>query len=554
MSKIKAQVIVSGITSLFVAGYAHAIDLSGVYNQALKSDPTYKVAEATWLSAKENLPLSMVGTGAAGTGLFPNLAISGLLSKNYQNSTAQGANNSDYNDKEYALTLTQPIFNLATWSSIREAGFGVKSAYATYIAAGQNLINSVATAYFEVLRANENLQYTIKEKEADKWELITDLQKYKVGLSAVTGVYNSQASYDQQIAIEISDRTTLRDNAENLRVLTSKLYTTFRQLPAKLPTVVPAPANMSKWVAIATKQSYAIKSAQMTMLQAKQAILTSAAGVAPTVNAVGNYNYDDQSQAVSSATGNNARVKTGYVGLALNFPLIQGGYTIVNTKQTRANYLEASDNLALTYANTTNSTRQSYLSITSGIAQIDADYQTIIATQKNLEATRAAYLVGTRTMVDVLIAISQLYNAKKEWAGARYDYVEALFQLKYDAGTLGPKDIATVNSWLRSGVKMQYTQPSYKKDPYYNAARIEMLKHPNVKAPKAASKMPAVSGKPIAMKKKAPAKLAKKAAPTKVAKTAKKMVVLSAKPLPAKQAALPAPVASAQAMELPKPA
>jgi outer membrane protein len=479
MKKMKLQLFACGVVSLFVVSYAEAIDLAGVYNQALTSDPTYHVAEATWLSARQNLPLAMVGTGAPGTGLFPNLTAGGLLSKNYQKSSLAGANNQSYNDQEYTLTLTQPIFNLATWSSIRQAGFGVKSAYATYIAAGQDLINRVAQAYFEVLRANETLQYTIKEKEADKWELLTDLEKYKVGLTAITGVYNSQASYDQQISGEINNRTLLRDQAENLRVITGKLYTTFKQLPAILPVVVPEPANMAQWVAIAAKQSYAIKSAQMTLLQDKQAILTNLTGVAPTLNAVGNYNYDHYSQSFSTSSGG-ARItnKTGYVGLALDFPLVRGGFTWVTNKQARANYLQASDNLELIYANTINSTRQSYLSIVSGIAQIDADQQTIIANEKNLEATRAAYAVGTRTMVDVLTAIAQLYDAKKEWASARYDYVEALFQLKYNAGTLGPKDLETVNSWLTYELAMQYTQADYKKDPYYNAARIQTMKKP----------------------------------------------------------------------------
>lgn len=472
---MKSQVVLAGLASLCVAGYAQAIDLAGVYNQALQTDPTYKVAEATWLAAKENLPLALVGTGAAGTGLFPNITATGLYTANYQHSTAAASNNRGYSDKEFVLTLVQPIFNLATWSGIRQAGFGVRSSYATYMAAGQDLINRVAVAYFEVLRANEDLQYTIKEKEADRWELITDLQKYKVGLTAVTGVYNSQSSYDQQISSEISDRSTLRDKAENLRAITNALYTAFKKLPPKLPAVIPAPASMSKWVDIALKQSYSIKSSQMAMLEAKQTILTDLAGVAPTFDAVGTYNYDNYSQGYSTAVGSGkTSVRHGYGGLSMNFPLLQGGHIWVQHSQDKANYLQASDNLALTYASTKNDTRQAYLNVAAGIAQIDADYQTIVANEKNLQATRAAYLVGTRDMSDVLDAIALLYSAKKSWAGARYDYVEALFSLKYNAGTLSPKDVAAVNSWLHGNVKMQYALQNYKKDPYYNAANIEI--------------------------------------------------------------------------------
>jgi outer membrane protein len=546
---LKSRLLFASMASFLTVGGAYATDLAGVYNQALKTDPTYKVAEATWLSAKENLPLALVGTGAAGTGLFPNVTVGGLLAKSRIKTSGSSNSKTTYTDKQYTLTVTQPIFNLATWSGIRQAGFGVRSAYAAYVAAGQDLINRVAIAYFEVLRANETLQYTIKEKEADKWELITDLEKYKVGLTAVTGVYNSQASYDSQIATEISDRTTLRDNAENLRVIVGKLYSSFKQLPAKLPAVIPTPASMEAWVKLAAKQSYAIKSARMTMWQNQQAIKTSMAGVAPTLNATGSYEYDDYSAGFATNNpGQKTSTKSGQVGLALNFPLVQGGYVWVNTKQARANYLQASDNLQLTYANTINSTRQSYLSISTGIAEIDADAQSVLANEKNLEATRAAYLVGTRTMVDVLMAIADLYSAKKSWASARYDYIEALFQLKYNAGTLAPKDVATVNSWLQGSVKMKYTQPSYKKDPYYNAANIALLKGYNRPSQSTSS-----SSKKSKQQKTASRAVVKPAAkpvskPKAVAVPAKKTVVK-----PAKKPALPSPALSNSEPQLPMP-
>lgn len=537
MIKIKSRVILTGLFIFLASNSSYAVDLAGIYNEALKTDPTYKVAEATWLSAKENLPLAMVGTGSAGSGLFPNVTATGAWVRTGLRTTNTPI--VKYTDKQFVLTATQPIFNLATWSGIRQAGFGVRSAYATYMAAGQDLINRVATAYFEILRANETLQYTVKEKEADKWELITDLQKYKVGLTAVTGVYNSQASYDTQISTEISNRATLRDNAENLRVITGHVYSDFKTLPDQLPAVVPTPADMDAWVQIATNQSYGIKSARMSMFQNQQAIKTAMAGMAPTVNAVGSYEYTDYSAGyVRTSPGQKISVNEAQIGLALNFPILRGGYTWVNTKQARANYLEASDNLQLTYASTLNSTRQSYLAITTGIAEIDADAQSILANEKNLEATRAAYLVGTRTMVDVLYAIAQLYSAKKSWANARYDYIEALFQLKYNAGTLSPKDIAVVNGWLDGDAQMQYTQPSYKQDPYYNAGSIALLKD----------------------KKQWNGSMAEASSTGTVAKTAAKMVVPS-KPVAAvkqveaaKQRMLPPPVVEAsQEPRLPMP-
>lgn len=468
MNRTRLLVWTLSAASLLVAGAAQAVDLVQAYNHALQNDPTYKVAEATWLSAKEARPLAMVGTGVAGSGLFPNLEASAEYNRNKYRHINNGDQNYSYNSRELTLTLTQPIFNLETWSGIREAGYGVKAAYATYMAAGQDLINRVANNYFEVLRAQEDLQYTITEKEAVKAQLINDLQKYQVGMTAATGVYNSQASYDEQVSNEITNRNLLLNKAENLRAITGQLYQTFIGLPlSKLPVVVPKPSNMSGWVETATEQSYAVKSAKMTLLQKRQSIKTNLAAYAPTVSAVGSYDHFSTSGAGQSVATSYNRT---YAGVAVDFDLFDGGHTLVMNRQKKADYLNASDNLALVYATTKNSTRQAYLAVVSGIAKIDAGYQRIIAQQKNLEATRAAYRVGTRTMVNVLEAISDLYSAKKAWAGARYDYLEALFQLKYAAGTLSPADLVVVNAWLKKGIRMQYQQPSYKKDNYYDAA------------------------------------------------------------------------------------
>ena len=45
-----------------------ADNLMQVYRQALASDPTFKKAQADWLTNKENLTLAETGTGVLGLG------------------------------------------------------------------------------------------------------------------------------------------------------------------------------------------------------------------------------------------------------------------------------------------------------------------------------------------------------------------------------------------------------------------------------------------------------------------------------------------------------
>ena len=182
------------------------------YQQALTSDPTFKQAQATWLTGKENLTLAETGNGTPGSGLFPNLTASASVGRTYQrnkvgSSTASGT--FDNGDDNYLLTLTQPIFNYATWKLIASARYGIKAATATYLGAAQSLMSRVSTAYFLVLQDSDTLNYDLSSKKAYLQALVTAEQKFKVGLIPVTGVYDAQASYDGAVADEIRDR--LRD-------------------------------------------------------------------------------------------------------------------------------------------------------------------------------------------------------------------------------------------------------------------------------------------------------------------------------------------------------
>ena len=64
------------------------------------------------------------------------------------------------------------------------------------------------------------------------------------------------------------------------------------------------------------------------------------------------------------------------------------------------------------------------------------------------EAIDAGFQVGTRTSVDVLNAERRVFEARRDLAFSRYDYVINRLTLKQAAGTLSETDVELVNSWL----------------------------------------------------------------------------------------------------------
>jgi outer membrane protein len=428
---------------------SYADNLSQVYQQALASDPVFKKAQADWMSAKENLPLAMTGNGSAGSGLFPNIDFTGSIGKTYSHNMQQ-------KNKSYSVTLTQPIFNLSTWESIGSANYGVKAATATYLAAEQDLIDRVSTAYLEVLRANEKLHLTLVQQKQFEHEYKTQQEKFRVGIIAITGVYDAKAKYDQSVAQTLKDRNSVQDALENLSAITGKNYKSIKGLNKIIPLVMPKPKSMDSWVNIAERQNYGLQADLNTMYMNQQNSKVAETAKVPTLNLVGSYgnNINNGSLDPTGQSPINTSQEQTQVGLNLNFPILRGGYDIVNTKQARYNYLSASDQVSITQRQVVNKTRQAYLGIQYGISQIKADKQAIISAKNQLQSTKEGYIVGTRTMVNVLDSMTNLTSAQLQHANDRYDYIESIFNLKEEAGTLSPSDIGMINHWLGKPIKL----------------------------------------------------------------------------------------------------
>ena len=80
--------------------------------------------------------------------------------------------------------------------------------------------------------------------------------------------------------------------------------------------------------------------------------------------------------------------------------------------------------------------------------RVKAQALAISAAQSALDATRAGYKAGTKSIVDVLQTQRTLFAAMRDYANARYDYIIDMLKLKQLAGMLGPNDVYELDRWL----------------------------------------------------------------------------------------------------------
>ena len=90
-------------------------------------------------------------------------------------------------------------------------------------------------------------------------------------------------------------------------------------------------------------------------------------------------------------------------------------------------------------------------SLARAFAQAEVVYHAagyISLLMKDWPLSREINVVGTRNVVDVLNAQNILYQAERDYANTRYDYILNLMRLKQQAGLLSPEDVFRLDTYL----------------------------------------------------------------------------------------------------------
>lgn len=435
------------VTLIAILGFSpsgYAIDLMDVYKDALENDTQFKDAFNTYMSSTEAIP-------QARSALYPQVDISGSRGRYVQNSIGFGLSvDQSYSSTQWQVTASQAIFNYQAWMQVKLAKASVKAALATFNASAQDLMLRTARAYFEILLARDTLEFAEAKKIANKRQLDQAEQRFKVGLDAITSVYEAKAAYDQSVAQVISARNNQINKNENLRKLTNHVYEALAPLRnAQIPLIRPEPNDVNEWIDTGLRQNYNYYSTKYAMQAAMDNIKVQAAGSWPTIALEGNGN-----QTLNTIGDNGTsffvpeKSSQASLRIAVKFPVIQGGLVRSLTRQAQYDFQRASEQMEGAYRDVIVNSRIAFNTIVEGISKVEADRQTVISQRNSLESTEAQFQVGTRTMVDVTNAQQRLFEAQQQLASDQYDLISAILILKSLAGSLNVSDLEEINSWL----------------------------------------------------------------------------------------------------------
>jgi outer membrane protein len=447
-SKIKTlALIIAALLGTSQSAWADgkAQGLLEIYQQAQTHDSTWASAKSTYDALQEK-----VVQGRAL--ILPSVTLDAEANQNNSDTkySGSGANpftggRQNFGSLGYNVNFTQPLWRKQNSVQYEQSKVQVAQAENALSVARLDLMVRTATAYFDVLLAQDKLDLIAAQKAAVTRQLDQAKANFNVGTATITDVNEAEAKFDLLLAQEIATQNELEVKKRAIQAITSQPPAQLASAKEKLNIMIPQPQDMEEWVKMAEEQNPQVKVQQQSVEIATQEIDRAHAGHYPTLDAVATW-ADNRSNGGVNAIGSDQQQLT--VGLKMEIPLYQGGSISSKEREAASNQQKAQDDVELARRNADFQTRQAYLTVASTVAQVKAFEQALGSSQSSMDSTSLGYEVGVRTSVDVLNAQQQLFSAKRDLLEARYTWMLSVIKLKAAAGVLTEQDFVATNNLL----------------------------------------------------------------------------------------------------------
>lgn len=435
---------------------ASAADLMDAYELARLNDPQVAAAHSQRLATGEGVPQSR-------SALLPQISGEAAISRSRSDSDGEEIfgdqvfpvdRRQDVTQRRYGINVQQSVYDHANHTQLRASRSRADAADAEYVAAQQALLVRVSEAYFNVLTAIQAVSSARAQERAVKRQLDQADVRLEVGLSPITDVYEARAQYDSSRANAIAAENALDDAREALAEITGRPLHGLRGLGADFQPTLDE-EGLERWVETALSNNPTLRARTLQLQAAEHDVATTRAAHLPRLSASGGWN-DTTSWGDATVRGGLQDVtrpigsaSDGYnVGLTLSVPIFTGGLTQSRVRQQIYSRDALADQLESENRAITRQTRGAYRSLAAGVSEVEARRQAVVSAQSALEATEAGFEVGTRTIVDTLIAQQQLFGAEVEYARSRHDFLLNQLRLRQAAGVVEVGDLQAVNRFL----------------------------------------------------------------------------------------------------------
>ena len=428
---------------LFSSSSLQAEDLMFFYNSAREFDAQLSRAKYDNAASSEIIK-------QAYSRLFPTLTLKAEHTNTKDkirssDNTVYGSGNAYYSGDSYTIALVQPILNFSYIMGVIKAKEEILRSDVEYVNAQQEIIIRVAKNYFNTLSAKDNYEFYKSELAAVEQHYNLAKAQLDNGQIPVTDMLDAKARSANVFADMTEAENELDDAREALYVVSGQKDIKLSGIQTDASLVALEPEDLDSWIQIALEKNLEIKIEEHEVEIAKCEVKRLKADHFPVLNLE---LRDEWRDVDGSLFGGGSEVETQEIAFQLSFPIYKGGFVSSQVREAIQLHKAAKEGLRNKTLDVKKKTRSTYLGVKSAIIRANSYKKSVEAQELTLEAKQQGFRSGLFTSLDVLDAERDLYEAKRDYAKARYGYITNILNLKFSVGTLTDEDIAEANKWL----------------------------------------------------------------------------------------------------------
>lgn len=411
--------------ALLLAGQAQATTFDDTLAATYQNNPRIKAARQKLEATDEGVPQAL-------SGLRPSVGV------NYERGrerTAFGGAKWSYSDAETkALRVSQPISGFGTWSSFESASQRVKAGQYDLSATEQSVLLEATRAFMDVAAAYDILKLSQTNASVLEKQLDSARTRFQVGEVTRTDVAQSESRLSGARSQVVSaEGDLLAAVATYERVVGFKPEGDIT-LPDKLPEL---PLSLDEALKLSHSANPQLLAAIHSAKASKYDVHTNEADLLPRVALVGTMSR--QEGAGSTGTSDFDQDK---IAVEVSMPLYQAGSEYSRVREASAVARQRDHESTDTRLSIDESVVKAWNDLETAKGNILMRDDQIKAAQIALDGVKQEQQYGTRTVLDVLDAENELFNARINQVRARRDRVVAAYTLATSLGQLTPANLA----------------------------------------------------------------------------------------------------------------
>ncbi len=427
-------------TSILTALVVTALSSSGaVYAQTLEG----AVAKTLVTNPEINMVLSRTGAAqmahkGAFSGYLPSLDVSAGIGK--ERTSKESLDTVTYTRKELGLSFRQMLFDgFATSAEYDRTGFEATAEQYALYAEAEDVSLKAVSAYLNVVKGKEILALS-EENLVTHEKIYSDIKKRT---DAGIGSSSDLSQIEGRLARANSNVINAQNNLADAETDYLRVVNEFpEELEVPNPDFSALPDSFAKVIKKAMDEHPRLKSSRQDIYAAHAQHEVAKSNYYP------KFTLEVDNNMLDNADGNEGRNDKLAGMLRMRYNLYQGGKDKSFVEQTAFSVSESKYVSERTIRELHQGARLSWDAKRYLKQQTSFLNKHVVASEKTRDAYAKQFTLGKRTLLDVLNTETELFDAKSDLVGAKYDEMESNYRILNSMGQLlGSLKVARPAHW-----------------------------------------------------------------------------------------------------------